>query len=115
MPTERIDIVVTERGSRTVKRNIDELASSADRAGSEMDQLRAALRSISPTSQLSRALEQINALKAALSAPRSQAAWLNTPIAEANAAIVQVVRNLRSARAEMGGNVGGCGNGIPPS
>lgn len=105
MPTERIDIVVTERGSRTVKRNIDELASSADRAGSEMDQLRAALRSISPTSQLNRTLEQINALKAALAAPRPRAAWLSTPIAEANAAIVQVVRNLRSARAEMGGNV----------
>ena len=105
MPTERIDIIVTERGTRQVKRNIEDLASASDRAGSELDQLRRALRGISPTSQLNQTLEQIQSLRRALAAPRSRASWLNTPISEANAALVQVGTNLRNARREMGTNV----------
>ena len=105
MPTERIDIIVTERGTRQVKRNIEDLASASDRAGDELTALRQSLNNISPTSQLRRTLEQIQSLRQALAAPRSRAAWLNTPIAEANAGLVQIGTNLRNARREMGTNV----------
>lgn len=105
MPTERIDIIVTERGTRQVKRNIEDLASASDRAGSELDAFRRSLRSISPTSQLNQTLQQIQSLRTALAAPRSRASWLNTPISEANAALVQIGTNLRNARREMGTNV----------
>lgn len=105
MPTERIDIIVTERGTRQVKRNIEDLATASDRAESELDQLRASLRNISPTSQLRRTLEQIQSLRTALSAPRTRASWLSTPISEANAGLVQIGQNLRAARREMGTNI----------
>jgi tape measure domain-containing protein len=105
MPTERIDIIVTERGTRQVKRNIEDLATASDRAESELDQLRASLRAITPTTQLRQALEQIQSLRTALAAPRSRAAWLNTPLNEANAALVQIGTNLRNARREMGTDV----------
>ena len=105
MPTERIDIIVTERGTRQVKRNIEDLAVASDRAESELDQLRASLRTIAPTSQLRRTLEQIQSLRRALAAPRSRASWLSTPISEANAGLIQIGQNLRAARREMGTNV----------
>jgi len=105
MPTERIDIIVTERGTRQVKRNIEGLASASDRAGNELGDLRRTLNNISPTAQLNRTLEQIQSLRRALAAPRSRSAWLSTPIAEANAGLVQIGTNLRAARREMGTNV----------
>ena len=105
MPTERIDIIVTERGTRQVKRNLEDLASASDRAGNELGDLRRSLNNISPTSQLNRTLEQIRSLRRALAAPRSRSAWLSTPIAEANAGLVQIGTNLRAARREMGTNV----------
>ena len=105
MPTERIDIIVTERGTRQVKRNIEDLASVSGRAGSELDALRHSLRNISPTSQLNQTMQQIQSLRTALAAPRSRASWLSTPISEANAALAQIGTNLRSARREMGANV----------
>jgi len=105
MPTERIDIIVTERGTRQVKRNIEDLAGASDRAGSELVDLRRSLKNISPTSELNRTMEQIQSLRRALAAPRSKASWLSTPIAQANAGLVQIGTNLRSARREMGSNV----------
>lgn len=105
MPTERIDIIVTERGTRQVKRNLEDLATASDRAESELDQLRASLRDISPTSQLRRTLEQIQSLRQALAAPRTRSSWLSTPISEANAGLVQIGQNLRAARREMGTDV----------
>ena len=105
MPTERIDIIVTERGTRQVKRNIEDLATASDRAGDELVSLRQSLNNISPTSQLRRTMEQIQDLRRALAAPRTRSAWLSTPIAEANAGLVQIGTNLRNARREMGTNV----------
>ena len=84
---------------------IEDLATASDRAGDELTALRQSLNNISPTSQLRRTLEQIQSLRQALAAPRSRAAWLNTPIAEANAGLVQIGTNLRNARREMGTNV----------
>lgn len=43
MATERIDIVVSERGSRTVKRNLEEIGDTAKGTSSAVDQLKAAL------------------------------------------------------------------------
>jgi len=105
MPTERIDIILTERGSRQVKRKIEDVAAASDRAESELGQLRRALRNISPTAELNRTLQQIQALRQALAAPRTRASWLSTPIADANAALIQIGQNLRAARVEMGTNV----------
>jgi len=100
MPTERIDIIITERGTRQVKRSIDEVATSADRADREIDEFRRALQAVRPTSQLNQALEQIQAIRRSLSGPRTRSAWLNTPINEANAALAQVMQNLRAARTQ---------------
>lgn len=44
--TERIDIVVSERGARTVRRNLDDVGESGRRAGSAVDTLRGALRAL---------------------------------------------------------------------
>lgn len=105
MPTERIDIILTERGSRQVKRNIEDVAAASDRAESELDQLRRSLNNISPTAELNRTLQQIQSLRQALAAPRTRASWLSTPIADANVALIQIGQNLRAARVEMGTNV----------
>jgi len=100
MPTERIDIIITERGTRQVKRSIDQVATSADRADREIDEFRRALQAVRPTSELNQALQQIQAIRRSLSGPRTRSAWLNTPINEANTALAQVMQNLRAARTQ---------------
>ena len=57
MATERIDIVVTERGTRTVRRNIESLATAAEKADSEFNALKAAISRITPTQQLNQLLQ----------------------------------------------------------
>ena len=49
MPTERIDIVINERGSRRVRRNIREIGSDARRAHSGVSLLQTALLGIGGT------------------------------------------------------------------
>lgn len=52
MSTERIDIVVSERGSRTVKRNLDEIGQSGIKAGSGVQLLQRALAGLAVGSAL---------------------------------------------------------------
>ena len=46
MPNERIDIVVSDRGSRTVKRNLTDIGNAAERSSKLMDGLRRAVLGI---------------------------------------------------------------------
>lgn len=103
MATERIDIVVTERGTRTVKRNIDSLATAAEKADSEFNALRAAISRITPTQQLNQLLQQINGVRDSLAGSRSTKNWMKISIEDANRAIVELSANLRSIRASMAG------------
>lgn len=105
MATERIDIVITERGSRLVRRNLDSLATAAERADSEFNALRAAVQRINPTTQLNQLLQQIHGVRDALAGSRTAKNWMKVSIEEANAGIVQMAMNLRTIRTAMGQNV----------
>lgn len=105
MATERIDIVITERGSRLVRRNLDSLATAAERADSEFNALRAAVQRISPTTQLNQLLQQIHGVRDALAGSRTIKNWMTVSIEDANAGIVQMAMNLRTIRTAMGQNV----------
>lgn len=104
MATERIDIVVTERGTRTVKRNIDSLATAAEKADSEFNALKAAISRITPTQQLNTLLQQINGVRDSLAGSRSMKNWMKISIEDANRAIVELSANLRAVRAAMAGS-----------
>lgn len=103
MATERIDIVVTERGTRTVRRNIESLATAAERADSEFDALKAAISRITPTQQLNQLLQQINGVRDSLAGSRTTRNWMRVSIQDANSAIVELSGNLRAVRASMAG------------
>lgn len=103
MATERIDIVVTERGTRTVKRNIESIATAAERADSEFNALKAAISRITPTQQLNQLLQQINGVRDSLAGSRTTRNWMKISIEDANRAIVELSANLRSIRASMAG------------
>ena len=103
MATERIDIVVTERGTRTVRRNIESLATAAEKADSEFNALKAAISRITPTQQLNRLLQQINGVRDSLAGSRTTQNWMKISIEDANRAIVELSANLRSIRASMAG------------
>ncbi len=104
MATERIDIVVTERGTRTVRRNIESLATAAEKADSEFNALKAAISRITPTQQLNTLLQQINGVRDSLAGSRSMKNWMKISIEDANRAIVELSANLRSIRAAMAGS-----------
>lgn len=103
MATERIDIVVTERGTRTVRRNIESIATAAERADSEFNALKAAISRITPTQQLNQLLQQINGVRDSLAGSRTTRNWMKISIEDANRAIVELSANLRSIRASMAG------------
>lgn len=103
MATERIDIVVTERGTRTVRRNIESLATAAERADSEFNALKSAISRITPTQQLNTLLQQINGVRDSLAGSRSMKNWMKISIEDANRAIVELSANLRSIRTSMAG------------
>lgn len=103
MATERIDIVVTERGTRTVRRNIESIATAAERADSEFNALKAAISRITPTQQLNALLQQINGVRDSLAGSRTTRNWMKISIEDANRAIVELSANLRSIRASMAG------------
>lgn len=103
MATERIDIVVTERGTRTVRRNIESLATAAERADSEFNALKAAISRITPTQQLNTLLQQINGVRDSLAGSRPMKNWMKISIEDANRAIVELSANLRSVRTSMAG------------
>ena len=103
MPTERIDIVVTERGTRTVRRNIESLATAAERADSEFNALKAAISRITPTQQLNQLLQQINGVRDSIAGSRTTRNWMRVSIQDANSAIIELSGNLRAVRASMAG------------
>lgn len=103
MATERIDIVVTERGTRTVRRNIESIATAAEKADSEFNALKAAISRITPTQQLNALLQQINGVRDSLAGSRTTKNWMKVSIEDANRAIVELSANLRSIRASMAG------------
>lgn len=103
MATERIDIVVTERGTRTVRRNIESLATAAERADSEFNALKSAISRIAPTQQLNTLLQQLNGVRDSLAGSRSMKNWMKISIEDANRAIVELSANLRSIRTSMAG------------
>lgn len=102
MTTERIDIVVSERGSRVVKRNLEELAATSRATGTATDHLRTALHSLRPTADLNRLLEQTRMLRESLgrSAPMSE--WPRRQFTDANVAIGETIRRLQTLRQSMG-------------
>lgn len=103
MATERIDIVVTERGTRTVKRNIESIATAAERADSEFNALKDAISRITPTQRLNQLLQQINGVRDSLAGSRTTKNWMKISIEDANRAIVELSANLRAIRTAMAG------------
>jgi len=101
MPTERIDIVVSERGSRTVKRNLEDLATSADRAGDETAELQRRLRNISPTAELAQTMRQMQALRQAMNQGGATSDWPRRPIQEANAQLFTAIGRMNTLKANM--------------
>ena len=95
MTTERIDIVVSERGSRTVKRNLEDLAGASNRAGSATDQLRSSLGDLGPTAQLGNLVGQINSIREAMRVGPSTP-W--APVAQSQ----QAQRELNQVLAKIG-------------
>lgn len=102
MATERIDIIVSERGSQTVKRNIEDLAGASTRAGSATDQLKASLGAIRPTSQLAQVLSQLDSVRNAMRSNGASTAW--APVVQSQQAqseLSKVVAQLDTVRARM--------------
>lgn len=64
MATERIDIVVQERGSRVVKRNLEDLGGSAKKAGGEVDFASRAIASLGAALVVSKLVEYSDQLTA---------------------------------------------------
>lgn len=60
MTTERVDIIVSEKGAVVVKRNIDDIATSSDRADRSVTNLRRNLERFSG-GNIARSLNQVNA------------------------------------------------------
>lgn len=101
MTTERIDIVVSERGSRTVKRNLEDLAGASSRAGSATDQLRSSLTDLRPTAQLGNLVNQINNIRDAMRVGPSTP-W--APVAQSQQAqreLSQVLAKIGEVRSSM--------------
>ena len=103
MATERIDIVITERGTRTVKRNIESLATAAETADGRFNALKAAISRITPTQQLNTLLQQINGVRDSLAGSRTPKNWMKISIQDANSAILILSGNLRTIKASMAG------------
>lgn len=69
MAEERIDIVVTERGSRVVKRNLDDIGTSSRKSGDSVEFLKRALATVGGAAivrQLVRVIDSYNQLQNAL-------------------------------------------------
>lgn len=60
MPTERIEIVVTERGTREVKRNLEEVGNSANKTGGAISFLRKALLLLGATAVAKKLLDFVD-------------------------------------------------------
>jgi len=63
---ERIDIVVAERGSRTVRRNLDDIGDGADRTRARMDLLRRSFAALGGALALQQAFSQISEFQTAI-------------------------------------------------